>query len=277
MGATALFTSGNDKQLLTYINNSKGDAKMMQGFIDTTGQVARITVEIPDIGSHDMPLLLAKLQKKFDLIFDPAQYKVTFTGTSVIAVEGYRYLIDNLISSVLLSFILNALIIGWEFRSWRMLLLSLIPNIVPLLFTAGLMGYFQINLKPSTVLIFSIAFGMSVDFSIHLLARFKQNFQKHNWNISKTVAVAIREAGVSMIYNCIIIFFGFGVFMLSDFNGTVYLGMLVSITLFVSMLANLIILPALILSFGEKLFPKLPAVNGNNIHAEEEIEVGNIN
>jgi predicted RND superfamily exporter protein len=103
-----------------------------------------------------------------------------------------------------------------------------------------------------------------------LLARFKQNFQKHNWVISRTVAIAIREAGVSMIYNCIIILFGFGVFMLSSFNGTVYLGMLVSITLFVSMLANLIILPALILSFGDRLFPKLAAANNTGVHSDDD-------
>jgi hypothetical protein len=226
-------------------------------------------VKIPDIGSHRLPDLLEKTNAAMAAIFPPADYDVVLTGTSVVALEGYNYLIDELLFSVLLCFLLNAFIIIYEYRSLRVWLISLIPNLIPLMFTAGLMGWLGINLKPSTVLIFSIVFGMSVDYSIHFLGRFKQEFQRHNWNISRTVSVAIREAGVSMIYNCIIIVFGFGVFVFSDFRGTQYLGLLLSLTLFISLLSNLIVLPALMLSFGEKLFPKQPGVSGSGSYSEE--------
>ncbi len=269
----SMFTAGTEKQLVQYIENTKDQSKMNLSFIDTSGQVARITVKIPDIGSDKMPELLEKTEKQFAQIFPTDDYKVTFTGTSIVALEGYNYLIDGLISSVLLCFLLNAFIIIYEYKSVRVWLMSLIPNIIPLMFTAGLMGWLGINLKPSTVLIFSIVFGMSVDYSIHFLGRFKQEFQRHNWNISRTVSVAIREAGVSMIYNCIIIVFGFGVFLFSSFRGTQYLGLLISLTLFVSLLSNLIVLPALMLSFGEKLFPKVATANLNHPDYDDEEEV----
>lgn len=268
----SMFTASTEKQLVQYIGNTKDQSKMNLGFIDTSGQVARISVKIPDIGSHRMPALLAHTGDMFSKIFPPDEYHVTFTGTSVVALEGYNYLIDGLISSVLLCFLLNALIIIYEYRSVKVWLISLIPNIIPLLFTAGLMGWLGINLKPSTVLIFSIVFGMSVDYSIHFLGRFKQEFQRHDWNISRTVSVAIREAGVSMIYNCIIIVFGFGVFLFSDFRGTQYLGLLISLTLFVSLLSNLIVLPSLMLSFGGRLFPKVAAYQHNHPSYEEDEE-----
>jgi predicted RND superfamily exporter protein len=161
------------------------------------------------------------------------------------------------------------------FSSFKMVLISLVPNLLPLITTAGLMGYFNIPLKPSTLLIFSIAFGISIDDTIHYLAKYRQELKHHNWNIKEATIVAIRETGVSMIYTSIILFFGFGVFTASDFGGTQALGLLVSLTLLFAMFSNLIILPSLLLSLDRavitKSFKSEPLLQ--IIDEEEDIEL----
>ncbi|NQZ78739.1 MAG: acyltransferase family protein [Ekhidna sp.] len=118
-----------------------------------------------------------------------------------------------------------------------------------LLITAGIMGYFGIPLKPSTALIFSIVFGISVDDSIHFLAKYRQELYAKKFNVSEAISKSIRETGSSMIYTSIILFFGFIIFVLSEFGGTIALGKLTSITLFFAMVTNVVVLPALILQF----------------------------
>ena len=142
------------------------------------------------------------------------------------------------------------------FSSVRMVLVSLLPNLLPLITTAGLMGFFGIPIKPSTILIFSIAFGISVDDTIHFLAKYRQELKHRKWNIKESVYLALRETGVSMIYTSIVLFFGFGVFTVSSFGGTVALGILVSITLLFAMLADLVLLPSLLLSLDKALTTK---------------------
>lgn len=224
--------------------------------MDSTQQVARVSVRMADIGSDSLPRLLAQLQPKIDSIFPPADYKVTTTGTSIIAIEGFNFLIDGLVYSVGLAFVLIALIMAYLFRSLRMLLISLVPNIFPLLITAGIMGFFAIPLKPSTVLVFSVAFGISVDYTIHFLAKYRQELMWHNWDIVKTVRVSLRETGVSMLYTSLILFFGFIVFTGSEFDGTVNLGRLTSITLIVAMLSNLVFLPAMLIAIRKFATPR---------------------
>lgn len=224
--------------------------------VDSSQQIARVSVRMADIGSDSLPKLMAQLQPKIDSIFPPADYKVTTTGTSIIAIEGFNFLIDGLVYSVGLAFILIALIMAYLFRSLRMLLISLVPNIFPLLITAGIMGFFDIPLKPSTVLVFSVAFGISVDYTIHFLAKYRQELMWHNWDIVKTVQVSLRETGVSMLYTSLILFFGFIVFTGSAFDGTVNLGRLTSITLVVAMLSNLVFLPALLVAIRRFAAPK---------------------
>ena len=139
------------------------------------------------------------------------------------------------------------------FRSFKMVVISLIPNLLPLIITAGLMGYFGIPLKPSTILIFSIAFGLSVDDTIHFLAQYRQELTQHNWKIKKSVFATLKEAGVSMFYTSVVLFSGFSVFMLSSFGGTVALGGLIAFTLFFGMLSNLLLLPCLVLTLNKSL------------------------
>jgi predicted RND superfamily exporter protein len=110
------------------------------------------------------------------------------------------------------------------------------------------MGYLGVAIKPSTLLVFSIAFGIAVDDAIHYLSKYRQELNAGN-TIRTSVLLALREAGVSMMYTSIVLFCGFSLFMFSDFGGTQALGLLVSFTLLVAMFTNLIILPSLLLTF----------------------------
>ncbi len=178
------------------------------------------------------------------------------TGTGVVYTKGTTYLVKNLFISLIIAICVIAVLMSFLFKSWRMVLVSLLPNLVPLIFTSALMGYFGIPIKPSTILVFSIAFGISIDDTIHFLAKYRQELQSNGSNIRKAVVNSIKETGTSMIYTSIILFFGFSIFIASNFGGTQALGTLVSLTLFVAMLANLVLLPALLLSLERALTTK---------------------
>ncbi|NDK17792.1 MAG: MMPL family transporter, partial [Zetaproteobacteria bacterium] len=180
----------------------------------------------------------------------------TFTGKALLFLKGTNYLTKNLIISLTLAIFLIALFMGFLFRSFRMILISIIPNMFPLLITAGIMGYLGIPIKPSTILVFSIAFGISVDDTIHFLVKYRQELQINSWRIKKSVYIALRETGVSMFYTSIVLFFGFLVFTASSFGGTKALGGLVSITLLFAMLTNLLLLPSLLLSLDQDIANK---------------------
>jgi predicted RND superfamily exporter protein len=171
----------------------------------------------------------------------------------VVFQKGTKYLLDNLLQSLLLSVFITALLIAFMFRSFKMIVVALVPNLLPLLMTAGIMGYFNIPLKPSTILVFGIAFGLSVDDTIRFLAEYRQALTRNNWKIKKSVFATINESGLSMFYTSVVLFSGFSVFMLSSFGGTIALGGLVSITLLFGMLSNLVLLPSLVLTLNKKL------------------------
>ncbi|MCB9189197.1 MAG: MMPL family transporter [Flavobacteriales bacterium] len=187
-------------------------------------------------------------QKTLSEIVQHEQLDYTVTGSGVIYTKGTTYLVGNLFTSLFAAVIVIGILMSLLFRSWRMVLISLIPNILPLVFTSGLMGYLGVPIKPSTILVFSIAFGISVDDTIHFLAKYRQELKLQSWNIKGSVLNAIKETGVSMVYTSIILFFGFSIFIASNFGGTQALGILVSVTLFVAMLSNLILLPTLLLT-----------------------------
>ena len=172
---------------------------------------------------------------------------IAITGTSVIFLKGNDYLISNLLMSLAIAFIIISLLMASIFKSWKMILISVIPNIIPLLFTAGIMGFFGVNFKPSTVLVFSVAFGIAVDFSIHFLTKYKMEL-KALGSVPLAVQKVQKEISTSMIYTAVILFFGFIIFVFSDFGGTIALGLFTAITLFVALLSNLLLLPALLLS-----------------------------
>jgi predicted RND superfamily exporter protein len=187
---------------------------------------------------------------------DESYYKSTLTGTSVVASEGTQYLVTNLITSILFAICIIAILMAILFRSWRMVMISLVPNIIPLLFTAGIMGWFGIPLKPSTLLVFSIAFGISVDDTIHYLAKYRQELKSRKWDLKQCVIISIRESGLGMFYTSVVLFCGFSMFSFSQFGGTQALGLLVSLTLLVAMITNLVLLPSLLLTLDRLITTK---------------------
>ena len=242
--------------IFAYTKNSNSDASMLKTFVDSTGRYARITTFMKDIGTDKMDIIQKRLKTVIDKEFPSEKYSVSLTGKALVFIKGTNFLITNLVISLSLAILLIALFMAWMFRSPQMILISLIPNILPLLITAGLMGYFNIPIKPSTILVFSIAFGISVDDTIHFLAKYRQELLASKWKVKSSVYAALRETGVSMFYTSIVLFFGFLVFTLSSFGGTIALGGLVSVTLLLAMVSNLILLPSLLLTFEKKIANK---------------------
>lgn len=258
-------TSQENSFILSYAKNSNSDVDLLKNFVDSTGQYARITSFMKDISTDKMKRIEENLLSKIDKLFPKEQYEVSLTGKPLVFQKGTKYLVNNLIISLSLAIILISLFMAYMFRSVKMILVSLVPNLLPLLITAGLMGYLGVPIKPSTILVFSIAFGISVDDTIHFLAKYRQELQANNWKIRRSVYGALRETGVSMFYTSIVLFFGFSVFTISSFGGTVALGALVSATLLFAMLSNLLLLPSLLLSLERNIANKevlrKPAIN----------------
>lgn len=245
----SLPTSRDQAFILNYLSEAETQ-ELSESFIDSTGQFVRVSLKIADIGSTRLDSVVNDvIAPKIDSVFADTKMSVNLTGTTLMFIKGNKFLIENLLTSMVIAFFIIAIIMGLLFRNIKMIIISVIPNIIPLLITAGIMGFFGIPLKPSTALIFSIAFGISVDDSIHFLAKYRQELFAKNFNVSKAISKSIRETGSSMIYTSIILFFGFIIFVLSEFGGTIALGKLTSITLFFAMITNVVVLPALILQF----------------------------
>jgi predicted RND superfamily exporter protein len=242
--------------IFSYTKNSNSDAGMLKNFVDATGRYARITTFMKDIGTEKMDVIQKRLKTVIEKEFPSDKYEVSLTGKALVFIKGTKYLIKNLVISLSLAILLIAIFMAWMFRSPQMIFISLIPNMLPLLITAGLMGFLEIPIKPSTILVFSIAFGISVDDTIHFLAKYRQELMANKWRIKTSVYAALRETGVSMFYTSIVLFFGFLTFMLSSFGGTIALGGLVSITLLLAMVSNLLLLPSLLLTFEKKIANK---------------------
>jgi hypothetical protein len=249
-------TSQEQNFIAPYLKGISSEGNLLNAYIDSTGRYARMTTFMKDIGTDEMKRIEDNLWPQIDKIFPEERFEVTMTGKALIFQKGTSYLVNNLIISLSLAILLIALLMAWMFRSFRMILVSLIPNLLPLLVTAGMMGFLGIPIKPSTILVFSIAFGISVDDTIHFLAKYRQELKANDWKIKRSVYAALRETGVSMFYTSIVLFFGFSVFMISSFGGTVALGGLVSATLLFAMLANLLLLPSLLLSLERNIANK---------------------
>ncbi|WP_430399873.1 efflux RND transporter permease subunit [Flavobacterium sp.] len=251
-------TKQEEAFILSYIKNSTkdGNRDMMKSYVDSTGQYARVTTFMRDIGTDKMKKIEERLQEKIDKLFPSERYTVTMTGKAYVFEKGTHYLVKNLVLSLLFAIVLISLLMAYLFRSFKMIIVSLVPNLLPLIITAGLMGFLGVPIKPSTILVFSIAFGISVDDTIHFLAKYRQELIANDWKIKRSVFSTMKEAGVSMFYTSVVLFFGFSVFTLSSFGGTVALGGLVAATLLFAMLSNLILLPALLLSLEKTIANK---------------------
>lgn len=227
--------------------------KLLSAFMDSTKQKTRISINMADVGSKRLPILLDSIRPKTLELFDTAKYDVTFTGTSIVFLEGSKFIINSLRDSLILAFIMIFGCMIALFRSWRILLISMVINIVPLLITAGIMGWMGIPIKPSTVLVFSVALGITIDVTIRFLVNFKQELVNHDDDIAATVKRTIHDTGLSIIYTSLILVAGFGVFALSQFDGTKSLGYLTSLTLLLAMVTNLTLQPALLLWMDKAL------------------------
>ena len=249
-------TAQENSFILAYAKNTTNDVSLLKNYVDSTGQYARITTFMKNAEIDKMERIEERLKEKIEKIFPDDRYEVTLTGKAFLFQKGTRFLIRNLILSLALAIVLISLFMAYMFRSFRMIVISLIPNLLPLLVTAGMMGYLGVPIKPSTILVFSIAFGISVDDTIHFLAKYRQELLANHWRIKKSIFAALRETGVSMFYTSIVLFFGFSVFITSNFGGTVALGALISGTLLLAMMANLLLLPVLLLSLERSIANK---------------------
>ncbi len=236
--------------IASYIPKNKGNnkIKLLDNFLDSTKKNTRISVQMKNIGTLDIKRIKNEIKVKTDTLFNKSKFDVLITGTSVVFLKGTEYLAQNLIISIVIAIIIISLLTALLFSSTRMVIIILITNLFPQLLTAALMGFFQIPLKPSTLLIFSIAYGISVDNAINYLLRYRYEIRRHRLSIKESVINALKDRGSSMLASSIVLFLGFSIFIASDFGGTVALGLLVSFTLFIAMFANIIILPSLILS-----------------------------
>lgn len=278
------YSTNEANNILAYMKGKSDSSGLFNSFVDPDLQKMRINLQVADIGSDKMDSLVNGIIKpEIDSIFAGTDVQVTVTGTTPLFIKGNKFLIGNLKGSLLLAFGLIALTMGMLFANIRMILISLIPNFIPMMITAALMGYFDIPLKPSTVLIFSITFGISVDYSIHFLAKYRQELHSRKFFVPVAVGNTISEVGKSMIYTSIVLFAGFIIFAFSSFGGTIALGILTSTTLLMSMITNLILLPSLILSLdaGKQAKTEAPLIEQvdpfyeeNEREADIDIEPG---
>jgi predicted RND superfamily exporter protein len=242
----------------SFIRNSRegGNDSLLVSYMDTTGRYIRIRAQMKDMGTHEMDKTIQRITEQAHSIFKDEDVDITISGASVVILKGTEYLMRNLITSISVAILIIALMMAPMFRKMKMIIISLIPNILPLLFTAGVMGLFGIPLKASTIIIYGIAFGITVDSTIHFLAKYLQELKYYKGNVTDATYSAIRDTALSMAYTSMILFFGFSVFIASDFGGTKALGILISFTLLMGFFCNLTLLPCLLLSLQGKRFDK---------------------
>lgn len=242
------------QELMSYMpKKSAVNAGLLKSMVDSTYQTARISIQMADVGSIEMKEVNKRVKKTVEEIFPTDKYNVSLTGTSLIFLKGNDYLVENLLQSMAAALVIISIMMAFLFFSWRMVLISLVPNIVPLLITLGIMGFFDIRLKPSTIIIFSVAYGIVVDFTIHYLAKYRNSLKKHNWDMKEAIPESLREAGPSIIYTAVALFAGFIIFAASDFGGTIALGILTSLSLLFGMLMNLLLLPSMLLTLEKSI------------------------
>jgi len=258
--------------ILSYIpRNMEGQgAGLLKSFLDSSKQITRISFQMADVGTKHMDSLMASIHPQVDSIFDPAKFDVKLTGNSVVYAKGTNFLIRNLFESVGIAILLISLLMALLFSSFRMILVSMIPNIIPLLITAAIMGFAGIPIKPSTIIVFSIALGISVDNAIQYLSRYRHELKVTNGNIKESALSALHEAGFSMIYTSIVLVLGFSVFIVSEFGGTQALGILISTTLLIAMFFNVMVLPSLLLTLDKRLMSKAFTEPILEIYEEED-------
>jgi predicted RND superfamily exporter protein len=232
-------------------SKANGVMKLANSFVDSNKQILRISVNMADVGSIRLPQILGQVKNRADELFDTAHYKIEFTGTTVTFLEGSAFIIAGLKQSIIWAFLLIAVCMLYLFKSIRIQICSLLPNLIPLVITAGVMGWAGVPLKPSTVLVFSIALGIAIDITIRFLVNYKQD-SNANSTVESTVIRTIHSTGISIVYTSLVLIAGFVIFCFSGFGGTQALGWLTSLTLVMATLTNLIFLPAVLIAISPK-------------------------
>jgi len=248
----AAFLSGYLKTDYDSSDNKNNLSSLLTSFIDTAKESTRMSVSMADVGTKKLPVILNNLRKRTNELFDTSRYKVTFTGSTITFLEGSTFIINGLKESLLWAFLFITLCMLYLFKSVRILVCSLIPNLIPLIVTAGIMGWVGVRLKPSTVLIFSVALGIAIDVTIRFLVNYKQELASNNFDIKLTVSETIKHTGLSILYTSLVLIAGFIIFCFSGFGGTQSLGWLTSITLLTATLTNLVLLPVLLIGTRKK-------------------------
>ncbi|MCB9257177.1 MAG: MMPL family transporter [Chitinophagales bacterium] len=206
---------------------------------------ARISAKVKDIGSNQVDLISERLHQFITEEIDSSLIKVKLTGTGVIFDKNNEYIRQSLLSGLALAFFAISIIMALLFKDIKMVIISLIPNVFPLLFGGALMGYFNIALDAPTAIIFAISFGIAVDDTIHFLSKFKLERLK-NKSIEEALKTSFLETGKAIIITSIILFFGFLILLFSKTPGIVFVGVLVSGTLLTAVISDLLLLPLLI-------------------------------
>lgn len=259
-GNESMYSLPNSQEknfIMRYVPDMEGNRRtIINSFVDTSMQTTRISVQMANIGTNEIQRIQEELRPKIDSIFPSENYNVEITGTSVVYLKGTNYLVKNLLTSLILALVVISILMALLFSSARMVSISMAPNLIPQIMTAAMMGFLAISVKPSTILIFSIALGISVDNAIHFLSRYRLQLRINDWNIKISVIRALSETGFSMIYSSVVLFFGFIIFTLSSFGGTEALGYLIAFTLLVALLSNLFVLPSLLLTLDRRITTK---------------------
>ncbi len=276
-GDSSMYSMPNNVEkgfIMGYLPKNQNGKKnnLLYAYLDSTKRYTRVSFQMADIGTRHMDSLMAKIHPQIDSIFSPAKYKVSVTGNSVVYARGTNFLIRNLFESVLIAIFMISMLMALLFSSFRMILVSMIPNIIPLLITAAIMGFAGIPIKPSTIIVFSIALGISVDNAIQYLSRYRHELKITNGAIKQSAISALNEAGFSMIYTSIVLVLGFSVFIISGFGGTQALGILISTTLLIAMFFNIMVLPSLLLTLDKRLTSKAFTEPILEIYDDEDLE-----
>jgi len=259
---------------LMFPESNSNSTTLINNLVDSTYSQMRISYQMKDVGSERMVEINQEIQEKAKHIFSQDEYDVKITGTSKIFLKGNDYLFDSLLKATFWSLLIISLTMSFLFPSWRMVIIAIIPNFVPLVITAGMMGLLGLSLKPSTILIFSISFGITVDSTIHFISTFRREVLKNMNTVEKALAITIDEVGISMMYSALAVCSGFAIFIFSDFRGTQSLGWLTGLTIFGGLATNLFLLPALIYAFKDFVNAKVE-LKDSMIEISEEDDVEN--
>ncbi|TVR77730.1 MAG: hypothetical protein EA412_10255 [Chitinophagaceae bacterium] len=210
--------------------------------------IARLSGKMEDVGSYKAKELMQQFDNWFNENIDIELLSYRFTGNGVLFDNNNQYLIKSLLSGLGLAFLVVSVLMAFLFRSFKMVLISLIPNVFPLILTAAFMGFAGVVLDAPTSIIFAIAFGIAVDDTIHFLSRFKLNLAS-GMPVHRAVQNMMRVTGKAVGLTTIILFMGFMVLTTSDYDSTFKVGLLISITLAIAFIADLFIVPVLLRKF----------------------------